>query len=194
MVLSRSNIARMVLAATMVVMAPAAIAFQVPNADAAVTAAKEATDAAGQGEELLAGADIARGKIVFQKVGICISCHGWDGNGMGNNPRSEGNAALLRNTQLDTQGLIDVISCGIPGSPMPFHNSKAYREPDTCFGQVMADFDPGSAPRKGKTFPQKDMVNLVAYLEAHVVGKGETTLEQCEEFFGAGAKNCDNLR
>src|SRR5690606_18341782 len=117
MFLSRSNLARLALAATVVAMAPVAIAFQAPQtADA--PAGQQATDGAAPGD-LLAGADIKRGKVVFHKTGICINCHGWNGNGMGNNPRSEGNAALLRETQLDTQGLIDIISCGIPGTPMP---------------------------------------------------------------------------
>ena len=185
---SRSTLAGLLLASALLAMAPAAIAFSPPSKEPAKDSA------AGEGEGLLAGADIARGKVVFQKVGICVSCHGWDGNGMGKNPLSEGAEALLRETQLDTQGLIDIISCGIPSTPMPFHNSRAYREPDVCSGQVMADFEPGSAPPKGKTFPHKDVINLVAYLQAHVVGKGETTLEQCEEFFGAGSKSCDKLR
>src|SRR5689334_1043627 len=43
----------------------------------------------------LAGADIARGKKVFGQVAFCTQCHGWDGNGLGKNPRSEGLAALL---------------------------------------------------------------------------------------------------
>lgn len=193
MLLSRSGLFGPILAAAVVVaMAPAALAFSPPAKDTGAAAAQQPSDDAG--DPLLAGANLERGKVVFDRIGNCISCHGWDGNGMGKNPRSEGNAALLRNSQLDTQGLFDIISCGIPGTPMPFHMSQAYKKPEVCFDQVMDDFEPGAQPRKGKTFAHKDLVNLVAYLQTKVIGQGDTTLAQCEEFFGAGAKNCDPLR
>jgi cytochrome c553 len=175
---------------------PAALAFSPPKKDTVAAAAttEEAAGTSVADDPLLAGADIERGKAVYQRIGICISCHGWDGNGMGKNPRSEGAAAHLRETQLDTQGLMDVIKCGLPGTPMPYHFSSAYREPEICFGAVMADFEPGTEPRKGKTFRDKDLVNLVAYMKTAIIGAGETTLEQCEAFFEPGSKACDNLR
>ena len=175
---------------------PAVMAFQ-PPAGKEPTAAAATAEAAGSAvaaDPLLAGADVERGKAVYQRIGICISCHGWDGNGMGKNPRSEGAAAHLRETQLDTQGLMDVIKCGLPGTPMPFHFSAAYRDPEVCFGAVMADFEAGTEPRKGKTFRDKDLVNLVAYMKTAIIGAGETTLEQCEAFFEPGSNACDNLR
>lgn len=199
MLLSRSNLARLLLATVVVAMTPPAGAFQPPAKKAAAAAAaateagtSEATGAAA--DDLLAGADIERGHTIFKRTANCISCHGWNGNGMGKNPRSEGKAALLRDTQLDTQGLMDIIRCGVPGTPMPYHDSQAYKDPEVCFGQTMADFEAGHEPRKGKTFREKDLINLVAYLKAHVIGAGETTLQQCEAFFEVGAKNCDNLR
>src|SRR5262245_29626750 len=92
------------------------------DAAAAAAAAAAATD------PLLAGADPVRGKEVFAKVGVCVSCHGWDGDGKGKNPRSEGAAALLRESALDTKGFIEIISCGIPGTPMPYHDNQAYKD------------------------------------------------------------------
>jgi mono/diheme cytochrome c family protein len=168
-----------------VLLSSSVVGFQPPAKDGAE---ETATDG------LLAGADLDRGKVVFERVGLCISCHGWDGNGMGKNPRSEGAAAKLRETQLDTEGLMDIIRCGIPSTPMPYHDSQAYRKPEVCYGMTMADFEPGEEPRKGKTFREKDLVNLVAYIQHAIAGKGETTLADCEAFFGGGAKNCDALR
>lgn len=163
-----------------------------PPAKPKTTATTEV--AAAEGDPLLAGADIERGKAVYQRIGVCVSCHGWDGNGMGKNPRSEGAAAHLRETQLDTEGLMDIIRCGIPSTPMPYHFSAAYRDPDICFGMTMADFEPGTEPRKGKTFRENDLVNLVAYMQEAMIGKGETTLEQCEAYFEPGSSACNNLR
>jgi len=174
---------------------PAALAFSPPKKDTvATTATTEAGGTPAADDPLLAGADLERGKVVYQRIGLCVSCHGWDGNGMGKNPRSEGAAAHLRETQLDTQGLMDVIKCGVPTTPMPFHFSSAYRDPEVCFGAVMADFEPGTEPRKGTTFRDKDLVSLVAYIKTAIIGAGETTLEQCEAYFEPGSKACDNLR
>lgn len=137
---------------------------------------------------LLEGADIARGHDVYDRVGICLNCHGWNGDGAGKNPRSEGNAALLRETQLDTRTLIDIISCGIPGTPMPYHNSQAYKKPETCYGLTMADFTSGETPQKGNTIRPADIINLTAYIQTHIQGAGETTLAQCKEYYGANAE------
>lgn len=183
-------------------MVPTALAFSPPKKTETKAPAGEATGAtvdgaaaaAWQSDPLLAGADVARGKNVYQRVGVCVNCHGWDGNGMGQNPRSEGDAADLRDTELDTESLISTIACGIPGTPMPYHLSAAYKDPDLCFGMVMADFEAGAQPRKGKTFRDKDIVNLVAYLYDSVIGAGETTLAQCEAYFEPGSTACDNLR
>lgn len=143
---------------------------------------------------LLAKADIERGKQVFQKVGLCMSCHGWDGDGKGKNTRSEGAAALLRETGLDAEALISVVRCGLPGTPMPYHDSQAYKKPELCYGQTMADFDETGAPRKGHTFKEADIVNVVAYIEAKLKGYGKTTLADCEEAWAPGAKFCIGMK
>ena len=211
MPLSFSGRTKLFLAAIMIAATPVlAYAVSLPKpADAPATPAEAApaTDApAAEGTfqgfpvtefmdvSLLDGADIDRGQKVYTSVGICLNCHGWNGDGMGKNPRSEGEAAKLRESQLDTQSFIDIISCGIPGSPMPFHNMQAYKNPDICFGQTMADFDGSVPPRKGKSIRPADLINLVAYIQTKVQGAGETTLEQCQDFYGDSAsKTCTNL-
>lgn len=143
---------------------------------------------------LLEGADLDRGHDVYNRIGVCLSCHGWNGDGMGKNPRSEGDAAKLRESQYDTQTFIDIISCGIPGTPMPYHNSQAYKDADVCYGMTTADFGDGEAPRKGKSIRPADIVNLVAYIQTHIQGAGETTLAQCQDYYGDSAsKVCGNL-
>lgn len=199
---------RLLLAAMIVAAVPvAAFSFQppagtVPKPGASQDAPTEFPEGTFQGfpvtdlmdVSLLEGADIDRGHDVYNRIGVCISCHGWNGDGMGKNPRSEGAAAKLRESQLDTQSFMDIIRCGIPGSPMPYHDSTAYRKPEVCFGQVLDDFEAADVPRKGKTFRQPDLVNLVAYIQTHVQGQGETTLEQCQDYFGDSAgKACTNL-
>jgi mono/diheme cytochrome c family protein len=145
-------------------------------------------------DPLLAGADIDRGRQVYAKVGVCVSCHGWDGDGTGKNPRSEGAAALLRESGLDAQGFIEIISCGIPGTPMPYHDAQSYKD-DRCYGMTKADFEDGQMPHKGKSIKQEDILSLVAYIQTHIQGKPKATYEDCAFYFGASAeKSCAFLK
>lgn len=140
--------------------------------------------------------DAEKGKQVYQRVGVCVNCHGWAGDGeSGRNPISHaGAAANLRETKLDMQRLYDVIRCGIPGTKMPYHDSVSYKD-DRCFGLQMSDFEVGQQPVKGKTFRENQMVNLIAYLEKHIIGRGKPTYEECALYFGTSAdKSCSYLK
>jgi len=184
----RKSFALLLVAGMLATLPAAAVSAQ--DAAAPATPAPVADTAAPGTPELdplLAGADIARGHDVFAKVGICVSCHGWDGDGTGKNPRSEGNAALLRESGLDAAGFIEIISCGIPGTPMPYHDSQAYRD-DRCYGMKAADFEAGQMPHKGKSIKHEDIINLVAYIQTHIQGKPKATYEDCADYFGASAE------
>ncbi len=139
--------------------------------------------------------DPERGKTVYQKIGYCVNCHGWAGDGQsGRNPLSHAAAANLRETQLDTKVLTEVIKCGLPGTKMPYHDSAAYRD-DRCNGMVMADFDAETKPIRGKTFRDQDLANLVAYMQAQMIGLGKPNYAECEDYYGASAsKACAYLK
>lgn len=200
--LSRKSLALLVAAGLFAATPLALFAAQPPaGSPAAETAAPAAeapaTDAAAAVEldPLLAGADIARGVVVYgSRGGNCVSCHGWDGDGLGKNPRSEGAAALLRESGLDAQGFIEIISCGIPGTPMPYHDAQSYKD-DRCYGMTKADFEDGQMPHKGKSIKQEDILSLVAYIQTHIQGKPKATYEDCAFYFGASAeKSCAFLK
>jgi len=102
--------------------------------------------------------------------------------------------ANLRETQLNAQGLYDVIRCGIPGTQMPYHDSVSYKD-GRCNGLLMAQFAPDKQPVRGKTFSEGQMVDLVAYLEKYVVGHGKPTYDECALYFDASAdKSCSYLK
>lgn len=166
-----------------------------PAAAQATPEAAPAPEAAGDAKPLidttLVG-DVTKGLRVFQTKG-CQRCHGWDGAGLGRDPRAPGPAANLRQTELDDASMRDVVRCGIPGSPMPFHDSQAYKD-DRCYGMTFADFDDLTRPVKGKTFREQDIANVVAYVQETLKGKPEATLADCEAYFGTGEKACDFLR
>lgn len=87
-----------------------------------------------------------------------------------------------------------MIRCGLPGTRMPCHDSASCKD-DRCFGMVMADFDPGTAPIMGKTFLKKQTVDLIACLQKYKIGKGKPTCNECALYFDASAdKACACLK
>jgi len=137
--------------------------------------------------------DAEKGKLVYQRAGLCVTCHGWPGNGHDGVMLQRG-GANLRETKLDAQGLYDTIRCGIPGTQMPYHDSLSYKD-DRCNGLLMTDFDAGQRPIVGKTFGEHQMVDLIAYLEEYVIGHGKPTYEECTLYFETAAdKACTYLK
>lgn len=137
--------------------------------------------------------DPERGRIVYRQVGYCVDCHGWAGDGLTGTKLQAPIGPNLRLTGLNTAELIEVIGCGRPGTPMPYHDRAAYRD-GRCFGMDLEDFEEGMAPFRGKTFSDRDVVNLVAYLQSNVIGGGEPTFEDCAEFYdNPAAVACANL-
>jgi hypothetical protein len=139
--------------------------------------------------------DAEKGKRVYQRVGVCANCHGWPGDGQsGTNPMVHVSGANLRETQLDAQGLYDIIRCGIPGTQMPYHDQASYKD-DRCNGMLMSDFATDQRPTKGKTFSEGQTVDLIAYLEKYVVGHGKPTYEECALYFDTSPdKSCSYLK
>ncbi|MDB5563076.1 MAG: hypothetical protein JWN11_2494 [Hyphomicrobiales bacterium] len=152
--------------------APASNATNPPAAAAASPAAPAAAADAAQSPAIekagTTAPDIVRGKIVFERTANCLNCHGWPGDGVtGKNPRSPGLAANLRETQLDTDSMIQVVSCGIPGTQMPYHDSEAYKD-KRCFDTLLSDYAPGKQPIIGHTVRNQDIINVVGYVEQKI--------------------------
>ncbi|MDR0808848.1 MAG: cytochrome c [Gemmobacter sp.] len=152
---------------------------------APMVGAQQANDPAGDPE---------RGKIVFRTVGGCANCHGWAADGKTGVALHSPAGPSLRETKLNKEALAETIRCGRPGTQMPYHDRAAYRD-DRCYGLVMSDFTPGDAPPRGKTFGEKDVANIVAYLQTRVIGLGKPTYDECADFFdNPAAKACIILK
>jgi hypothetical protein len=126
--------------------------------------------------------DPERGRVVFRSIGYCVSCHGWAGDGKSGTNLQAPIGPNLRETGLDRAALLDVIGCGRPGTPMPYHDRAAYRD-GRCSVISLADFAVGMAPVRGKVFSDRDVGNVVAFLEAYIIGRGEPTYEECAAFY-----------
>ena len=135
-------------------------------------------------------AQIAAGLVVWKDRGGCFNCHGnfAQGGEGGHFPAGPS----LRKTQLDAETLHLVIACGLPTTKMPYNLKGAYVETDFCYGindGVPADATPGAA------LSDQEISDLVAYLEARVVGQRRITKDQCVEYFGdANAPDCAAYR
>lgn len=132
------------------------------------------------------------GKIVYRSY--CANCHGWAADGKtGVNLRSP-TGSNIRETKLVKDGLMEVVKCGIPGTAMPYHDRAAYRD-DRCYGLVMSDLGPSSKPTRGKTFGNQKVANVVAYLQAYVIGLGKPTFKECIDYFdNPAARACSSLK
>ena len=144
-----------------------------------------AEDAAKPSDE-----QVSAGLTVWKDNG-CFNCHGDFGEG------GEGGyfpaGPSLRAADLGAASLKQIISCGIPGTLMPYNAAGAYSAERDCYGitdGAPAEVNPGSA------LTPEQVDNLVGYLTTWVVGqRPRITLAQCTFYFGdANDPNCIGLR
>ena len=137
----------------------------------------------------LEGFDLVKGKKLYIRKANCITCHGWDGAGSGKHPRAY-SGPNLREYIKDYEMLVEIISCGRPGSMMPFHDRMAYKD-DRCYGLTFSDFEEDEIkPKIGKTIRKDDIHTVAAYVYEYIIGAGVSTVKQCEEFYGKEHLHC----
>lgn len=126
------------------------------------------------------------GKRVFQR-GNCMGCHKWHGNGGGG---YGGDALSLRKTQLTREQIIETVSCGRPGTGMPFFVRGSY-DSVQCFDMLRKDAG-DLMPPEANVFLRPSEIEAVAdYVIAHIKGKGEPTYDECIAFFSKGSRVCN---
>jgi mono/diheme cytochrome c family protein len=133
--------------------------------------------------------EFAGGRRVFLEKADCAYCHGWAGDGAGQG-QSPGGAANLRQSRLDRESLVMVISCGVPGRAMPHFDDQAYTD-KRCYGMTEAELG-GKVPSfpPSTTLPRRDIELVADYLLAKVIGRGAITREECAETLGPRVRSC----
>ena len=116
---------------------------------------------------LLTGAasaqDVSFGERLYQEKADCQFCHGPDGDGRGD-PRSPGKAPDLRKAILQREHLIEVISCGRPGTEMPHFDKSAYEETN-CYGLTIAQVGKDMPPHPhSNSLTQREIAAVVDYV------------------------------
>ena len=113
-------------------------------------------------------------RIYFEK-GQCNQCHGKAGNGVGDDPRENG--ANLRESALDKETMVMIISCGILGTNRPYFDKFSYTD-DRCYGMTSDDAGADKPQQPISTFLAKRDIDAVAdYILEQFVGKGPVTDE-----------------
>ena len=110
-------------------------------------------------------ARLAAGEAAWDKAG-CLQCHGTAGEGGVGGEFPAGPS--LRKTRLNRAALVEAISCGLPGTPMPGWLDGAYTQ-RSCYG-----FPLGPPPEGATLTPvlsADEVEALVDYLLAKIVGR-----------------------
>ena len=133
-----------------------------------------------------AGDPTDAGKAIFNR-GNCVGCHKWHGNGGGG---YGGDALSLRKTELTREQIIETVSCGRPGTGMPFFVRGAY-DTSKCYGMDRQEAGSNMPPEATTFLRPNDIAAVADYVLAHIKGKGEPNAEQCVAFFGDTSRVCD---
>lgn len=131
------------------------------------------------------------GKAAYKKAN-CIGCHKWHGDGGGG---YGGLALSLRKTALTRAGLEMLIRCGRPGTRMPYHDRKAYRNEDrSCYESTKEELGDSLPPRARAFLRDKEMTALLDYVIENIQGKGPPDHADCVAFWGENARRCNSLK
>lgn len=118
----------------------------------------------------------------------CIGCHGWAGNGerIGENPTGPS----LRALDYDAATLKEIILCGRPGTPMPYHDTNAYKD-DRCYGMTRADVGDLQL-LQGKSMTEAEADDLVIYMQERMLGRpDQPNQDDCNAYYN-GKPFCKN--
>jgi mono/diheme cytochrome c family protein len=140
------------------------------------------TVASGCSVALAQSGDKAKAGLEVWKSSGCSDCHGAFANGEKDRDEAP-TGANLRTARLDAAALKKIISCGKPGAEMPAFDEKAA----VCGGEV------GLYPTpRNLTSDQIDEV--VAYLQARIVGRGRITKAECLTYYDDQEDMCGEFQ
>jgi mono/diheme cytochrome c family protein len=129
------------------------------------------------------------GKEIYKVKANCQFCHKWDASG----DTGYGGVALsLRKTALNREQFAEVIKCGRPGTGMPYHDQYAYTD-KRCYGVTREEVGK-DLPLLGESLSPREIDAVVKYLFAKAVGRGESTYEDCVDFWGTDTRQCEPMK
>ncbi|MCA7119904.1 MAG: cytochrome c [Acidibrevibacterium sp.] len=147
---------------------------------------QSSADLPGSTTEAATSGDLAEGKRLYRIN--CAGCHKWHGGGGGG---YGGDALSLRKTKFDRAQIIETVSCGRPGTGMPYHRRDAYQD-GACYGLHEGDVVGNGMVLAANNFLRPQEIGAIAdYVLADIKGHGEPNYQECLAFFGTGSRVCD---
>ena len=135
--------------------------------------------------------DAALGRATYAKAN-CVGCHKWHGDGGGG---YGGSALSLRKTQLDREQIVKTVTCGRPGTGMPYFLRDIYADDATdhpCYGYSRKDLTGDNHVAEAGNFLRPAEIEAVAdYVLSQIKGHGEPNLAECVAFFGETSRVCE---
>jgi Cytochrome C oxidase, cbb3-type, subunit III len=130
--------------------------------------------------------------FAIYKRANCVGCHKWHGGGGG----GYGGAALsLRKTELEKQQIVETVTCGRPGTGMPYFSRDPYptddASPPRCYGLTKKDLEGTPVAQGGVFLKPEEIEAVVDYVVNNVKGKGDPNLADCTAFFGEDSSACE---
>jgi mono/diheme cytochrome c family protein len=138
--------------------------------------------------------EASEGRAIYARAN-CVGCHKWHGGGGG----GYGGAALsLRKTELDEQQIVETVTCGRPGTGMPYFMRDAYSDdasaPHPCYGLTKHELGDVHVAEATIFLQPAEIEAVAAYVLTTIKGKGEPTLQECVAFFGDASRVCENYK
>ena len=132
--------------------------------------------------------DYAYARRLFNDKALCQYCHGWAGDGAGEG--QAGAAPSLRVTRLNRNQIVEIITCGRPGTPMPRFDENAYVD-KRCYNVTEKELGSRTPPLPpGSPLNQREIEAIADYISNKLVGAGPVTRAECEETFGKDNRTC----
>jgi mono/diheme cytochrome c family protein len=135
--------------------------------------------------------DRVRAGLDTWKGSGCADCHGKFADG---NPDDDDfpTGANLRTTRLDGAALKLTISCGRAGTGMPSFDEGAYVL-RACYGRPLGTRPENLQPTPRPLAPE-EIDDVIAYLQARIIGRGKITLEECLAYSDDQTDACEDYK
>ena len=130
------------------------------------------------------------GAGIYQSAG-CMGCHKW--HGMGGTGYA-GTPINFRSTPLTAEQIRQVVSCGRPGTGMPYFRKTAYKDDFDCYDMTREELGDDLMPPRGKTWLVPRQVRQVTnFIVEHFQDRDNEILKSdCQIFFG-DSKMCTQI-
>jgi hypothetical protein len=120
----------------------------------------------------------------------CPNCHGALGEGGAGEPRGPN----LRRMYQYRSFLIEMVSCGRPGTPMPAFLDAAYTQ-RICYGWLRPNEPPPPEVNRLRLLTAAEVAAVVEYVLDRIQGMGEISRSECVAYYGdANQPACAGLR